>query len=61
MPSLATDIANLGARYVFLTPAWPASIRKAMHERAARPGALLGDEVAQDEVLAKVVVTDGVR
>ena len=30
-----------------------------MHGRAARPGALLGDEDAQDEVLAKVVVNDG--
>ena len=61
MPSLATDIANLGARSVSLTPAWPASIRKAMHGRAARPGALLGDEDAQDEVLAKVAAADGLR
>ena len=32
-----------------------------MHGRAARPGALLGDEDAQDEVLAKVVAADGAR
>ena len=32
-----------------------------MHGRAARPGALLGDEDAQDEVLAKVVAADGLR
>ena len=32
-----------------------------MHGRAARPGALLGDEDAQDEVLAKVAAADGLR
>ena len=32
-----------------------------MHGRAARPGALLGDKDAQDEVLAKVVAADGLR